>query len=268
MSIGTQRKCAPRRSPFRFVPKQTAVLAVVAAMALAGGTFISKVSANDDDRSKHFQFLPDSLVLSRSVYVGTAATVTIGETLPLGCVGGPNGTSNVSVPTTTPGTSVEVAVPCGIASDNGEFPNLFDAHNVWNNSGSDGSFGVTSPIFLDNLSTDGRLLGTLPIPSDKIVTSFSSKSELALNRSVDGKSITFMGYQGGSGCGGFPVSPTAPNLLDVSASNTPGICDPTNPVISSYVSTPVVPTAYYRAVAEVDGRWSPEGHRRKCVQRR
>jgi hypothetical protein len=85
------------------------------------------------------------------------------------------------------------------------------------------------------------------------VTSFSSKSELALNRSIDGRSITFMGYQGGPGCGGFPVSPTAPNLVDVSASNTPAICDPTNSVISSFVSTPVVPTAYYRAVAEVDG---------------
>jgi hypothetical protein len=254
MSIGTQRRRAPRRSPFRFLPKQTAVLALVAAMALAGGIFISKVSAND--RSAHFQFLPDSLVLSRSVYVGTAATVTIGETLPLGCVGGPNGTSNVSVPTTTPGTTVEVAVPCGIASDNGEFPNLFDAHNVWNNANSDGSFGITAPIFLDNLSTDGRLLGTVPIPSDQIVTSFSSKSELALNRSIDGKSITFMAYHGGPGCGGFPVAPTAPNLVDVSASSTPGVCDPTNPVVTTFQSTPVVPAAYFRAVAEVDS----DGH--------
>jgi len=73
---------------------------------------------------------------------------------------------------------------------------------------------------------------------------------------MDGRSITFMGYQGGPGCGGFPVSPTAPNLVDVSASNTPAICDPTNAVISSFASTPVVPTAYYRAVAEVDG----DGH--------
>jgi hypothetical protein len=47
-------------------------------------------------------------------------------------------------------------------------------------------------------------------------------------------------------------------LIDVSASNTPAICDPTNSVISSFVSNPVVPTAYYRAVAEVgaDGRIS------------
>jgi len=210
---------------------------------------------NKDGDSRHFEFKPNSLVLSRSVYEGTASTVTIGETLPRGCAGGPNGSTVVAVPLTAGGTT-NVTVTCGIASDNGEAPNLSDSHNVWNNSGSDGSFGVSSPIFLDNLSTDGRLLGTLPIPSDQIVTSFSSKSELALNRSIDGRSITFMGYQGGPGCGGFPVSPTAPNLVDVSASSTPGICDPTNSVISSFGSTSVVPTAYYRAVAEVNS----DGH--------
>jgi hypothetical protein len=235
------------------------ILALVVAMALAGG-----VRAGDDhddkkhddqDHSGRFEFKPGTLVLSRTVYEGKAATITIGETLPLGCVGGPNGSTVVAVPTTSNGTTA-VTVPCGIASDNGEFPNTFDTHNVWNNSGSDGSFGITSPIFLDNLATDGWLLGTLPIPHDRIVTSFSSKSELALNLSIDGKSITFMAYHGGPGCGGFPVSPTAPNLLDVSASNTPGVCDLTNPVITTYESTPVVPTAYYRAVAEVDA----DGH--------
>jgi hypothetical protein len=189
-------------------------------------------------------------VLSRSVYVGNASTVTIGESLPLGCLGGSVGLT-VNVPTTTGGTDA-VAVPCGYAADNGEYPNLFDSHNVWNNANSDGSFGVTSPIFLDYLTTDGWPLGTLPIPANQMVTSFSSKSELALNLSADGHSITFMGYRGGVGCGGTQVSPTAPSLLDVSASNTPGVCDPTNPVISTFVSDPVVPAAYYRAVAEVD----------------
>ncbi len=234
-----------------------AALIVATASVLATGIFVNKVAANDgQDRDGRFKFRPDSLVLSRTVYLGTASTVTIGETLPLGCAGGPNGSTVVNVPTTTPGTITPVTVTCGIASDNGEFPNLFDSHNVWNNSGSDGSFGVSSPIFLDNLATDGWLLGSFPIPSDKIVTSFSSKSELALNRSIDGKSITFMAYHGGPGCGGFPVSPTAPNLLDVSASNTPGVCDPTNAVITAYHSDSIVPTAYYRAVVEVDG----DGH--------
>jgi hypothetical protein len=208
----------------------------------------SRLNAQDDHRD--FEFRPGTIVLSRSVYEGTASTVTIGETLPLGCQGGLTGLT-VQVPTTTGGTT-SVVVPCGIATDNGEYPNLFDSHNVWNNSNSDGSFGVTSPIFLDNLTTEGELRGTLPVPTGQMVTSFSSKSELALNRSVDGRSITFMGYRGGVGCGGSTVSPTGPNLLDVSASNTPGVCDPTNPVITTFTSDPVIPSAYYRAVAEVD----------------
>jgi hypothetical protein len=231
--------------------RSSAFLFVSAGLALTAVTVIGGLSADDDRSSHHFKFVPDSLVLSRSVYVGDASTVSIGETLPRGCAGGANGSSVVNVPTTSNGTA-SVTVPCGVAVDNGEAPNLSDNHNVWNNSGSDGSFGVSSPIFIDNLSTNGKLFGTLTIPINQMVTSFSSKSELALNRSIDGRSITFMGYQGGPGCGGFPVSPTAPNLVDVSASSTPGICDPTNAVISSFVSTPVVPTAYYRAVAEVD----------------
>ena len=221
-----------------------AALVISVASMLSAQTLVNKAGAAG----------ADTLIVSRSVYEGKASTVTIGETLPLGCQGGLTGLT-VNVPTTTGGTTA-VTVPCGVATDNGEYPNLFDSHNVWNNANSDGSFGVTSPIFLDNITTDGRALGTLPIPTDQIVTSFSSKSELALNRSVDGRSITFMGYVGGIGCGGSTVSPTAPNLLDVSASNTPGVCDPTNPVITTFQSNPVVPAAYYRAVAEVDA----DGH--------
>jgi hypothetical protein len=231
------------------------VLAVATALALAGGAFVSKMAADDDDHhSRHFRFAEDSLVLSKSLYVGNASTVIAGEALPPGCMGGATGLT-VQMPLIAGGTT-PVAVPCGLASDNGEFPNDQDEHNVWNNSATDGSFGITSPIFLENITEDGWVLGLLPIPSDRIVTSFSSKSELALNRSVDGKSLTFMGYHGGAGCGGTDVSPTAPNLIDVSASNTPAICDPTNPVTSSLQNTPSTPTAYYRAVAEVDA----DGH--------
>ena len=169
-------------------------------------------------------------MLSRSVYQGTASTVTIGQTLPPGCVA-----STVAVPLIAGGTT-NVRVKCATASDNGEYPNLVDTHNVWNNDTADGSFGVTSPIFLDNITTRGELLGTLSIPTDELVTSFSSKSELAVNRSTDGRSLTFVGYHGG------PGFVTAPNQLDVSNSNTPGVVDPTNPVVSNY----------FRAVLEVD----------------
>jgi hypothetical protein len=201
-----------------------------------------------------FRFVPGTLVVSRSVYEGKASTVTIGESLPLGCQGGLTGLT-VNVPLIAGGTT-PVMVPCGVATDNGEYPNIFDTHNVWNNANSDPSFGVTSPIFLDDITTDGWTLGTLPIPSNQIVTSFSSKSELALNRSMDGRSITFVGYVGGIGCGGSSVSPTEPNLLDVSNSNTPGVCDPTNPIFTTFQSNPFVPAAYYRSVAEVDA----DGH--------
>jgi len=255
------------------------VFAATLAAAVALASFPVKVSAQEDDGDHDFHgFVPGSIVLSGTVYVGNADTVTPGEVLPHGClntgpVTNPNpATVNVPLlpvdqtPTTT---TTPVTVTCGYASDNGEAPNLNDNHNVWNNASTDGSFGVSSPIVLWNLSTHGDLLGKLHVPSDEIVTSFSSKSELALNRSADRRSLTFMGYRGGPGCPTLtldpttniltqgtnvgPVSPTAPNLIDVSASSTPDLCDPTNPSVASYAGAPN-PTAYYRSVAEVDAR--------------
>jgi hypothetical protein len=67
------------------------------------------------------------------------------------------------------------------------------------------------------------------IPPGKLVTSFSSKSEIALNQSTDGQGVTFMGY----------AAPLA--SIDVSNSNTPGVIDLTNPI----------PAAYYRVVADM-----------------
>ena len=207
-------------------------MVVAAALAVFAVTATIALQANDDHSSNpvQFRFQPNSLVLSRSVYPGDANTVAPGQTLPPGCVAG-----NVTVPLIAGGSN-QVAVTCGAAIDNGEYPNLEDSHNVWNNDGPDASFGVTSPIFLDNIDAKGKLIGTLAVPSDQLVTSFSSKSELAVNLASDGKSITLVGYHGG------PGFLTAPNQLDVSNSNTPGVIDPTNPATSNY----------YRSVAEVD----------------
>ena len=178
-----------------------------------------------DDQSRGFEFKPDTLVLSRSVYVGTPSLLVPGVTLlPPGCVAG-----TVNVPLIAGGTT-PVAVTCSTATADGAFPTVF------NNAAADAEFGITSPIYLDNLSTDGDLLDSLAIPTDQIVTSFSSKSELAVNRSVDGKSITFMGYRGG------PGFPTEVNVFDASNANTPGVIDPTNPAVGQY----------FRSVAEVD----------------
>jgi hypothetical protein len=201
-----------------------ALLAFAVSIALAGS--IQAGNDHDDDHhSDHFEFKPGTLVLSRSVYVGTPDLLVPGVTvLPPGCVAG-----TVNVPLIAGGTT-PVDVTCATAIADGTYPTVF------NNDTADGSFGITSPIFLDNITTDGHRLGTLPIPSDQIVTSFSSKSELGLHLSTDGKSITFVGYRGG------PGFLTAPNQLDVSNSNTPGVVDPTNPAVSQY----------FRSVAEVD----------------
>ena len=153
--------------------------------------------------------VPGNLLVSESVYQGTASTVTVGQTLP------PNQT-----------------VPPGVAAiANGTYPTVF------NNNTVDGSFGVTSPIYLDQLTTYGLLVGSpmnvtaqAAAAGISLSTSFSSKSELSLNLSPDGTAVTFMGYD------------SAINQLDVSNSNTPNPVDPTNPVLSQV----------QRAVGQID----------------
>jgi hypothetical protein len=91
------------------------------------------------------------------------------------------------------------------------------------------------------LTPTGAHVSTITIPNDltvggdsdanQMVTSFSSKSELALNLSLSGRQVTFMGY----------LAPVG--AIDVSNSNTPGVVDPTNPVSSTY----------YRVVGALDG---------------
>ncbi len=149
-------------------------------------------------------FLPGNLVVSRSVYMGTASTVSVGQKLPPTC----------------PATAT---CPTGTATANGTYP------GVWANDTVDGSFGITSPIFLDQITPTGTKINTMAVPTDMLVTSFSSKSEIALNLSGDGSVLTFMAY----------VAPV--NSIDVSNSNTPGVIDPTNPVGSNT----------YRSVAQV-----------------
>ncbi|MGH3782950.1 MAG: hypothetical protein ACRDRO_20590 [Pseudonocardiaceae bacterium] len=155
----------------------------------------------------------DDLLVSRLVYVGAPGLLTPGQTvLPPGCPSG-----------------------CATATYDGTYPQVF------NNNLVDGSFGVTAPIILDEMTAAGHIVGSLTVPvgkdgkdhgrpADRLVGSFSSKSELALNLSPDGRSLTFTGY----------VAPV--NALDVSNSNTPGVVDPSNPV----------PGRNYRAVAVMD----------------
>jgi hypothetical protein len=156
-------------------------------------------------------FAAGNLLVSRSVYDGSPGNVQVGMQLPPGCTTG-----------------------CGTAIADGTYPQVF------NNDTIDASFGITSKIFLDQLTTSGTLVNSLEVPNstengvpptkDQMVTSFSSKSELALNLSTDGQQVTFMGY----------LAPV--DAIDVSNSNTPAVFDATNPV----------PGSDYRVVAQVD----------------
>jgi len=186
-------------------------LALMLLGALAGTT---RASAQDFDWGRAPHFWPGNLVVSRSVYDNKASNVTVGQQLPPNCVASTGS--------------------CVTAAFDGTYPYVF------NNAPIDGSFGITSRIFLDQITPFGWWINSLELPnslqrgvtaqSDQLVTSFSSKSEMALNLSTDHRYLTFMGY----------VAPV--DAIDVSNSNTPGVVDPTNPVGESA----------YRAVAVVD----------------
>ena len=161
--------------------------------------------------SKSLSLTPGDLLVSRSVYDNNPANIQVGDVLPPGCTSG-----------------------CVAAVADGTYPYVF------NNAPVDGSFGITSRIYLDELTPSGTLVNSLELPNssdngvpptkDQMVTSFSSKSELALNLSTGGQYVTFMGY----------LAPI--DAVDVSNSNTPGVTDPTNPV----------PGAVSRVVAQID----------------
>jgi hypothetical protein len=146
---------------------------------------------------------PGNLLVSRSVYNNNPATVKVGEILPPDCA------------STTGGCSAPTGAPF-----DGAYP------QVWNDVLYDAAFGITSSIFLDEVTPLGLTLRTIAVPAaathgryaaDHLVTSFSSKSELALNLSTDGRVVTFMGYV------------AVPDTVDVSNSNTPGVIDISNP---------------------------------------
>jgi hypothetical protein len=117
---------------------------------------------------------------------------------------------------------------------------------VWNNDTVDASFGVTSPIFLTAVDPDsGRVLNRLSVPTGQVVTSFSSKSELALHLAQDerGNHLVFGGYAG-AGVG----------ALDVSNSDAVAGQDPTNPVSFAFGSD----YAFHRTIVSLgdDGQFS------------
>jgi hypothetical protein len=198
-----------------------AVLAITASAGFAQSFDSHRDDSRRDDHRPEATFFPGNLVVSRSVYDNRAGNVTLGEILPPNCA------------------STQVGCPAPINAAGGAVNNgLYPA--VFNNVLYDPSFGITSPIYLDQITPSGWLINSLEVPnslqrgvkstSDQLVTSFSSKSEIALNLSTDGRYLSFMGYV------------TSVNTIDASNSNTPGAIDPTNPVGEEFL----------RAAATVD----------------
>src|SRR5262249_53770378 len=109
-----------------------------------------------------------------SVYTGDSTTIHVGQALPPIC---------------------PAPAKCGTpAIANGGYPTVANSNNVFDNDKADGSFGITSPVFLDQITPAGTLVNSLAIPTNMVNTSFSSKSELAINLSDDGTALTFMAY--------------------------------------------------------------------------
>jgi len=199
------------------ISKRRVWLGAFARRLTVAAALIASFTAFADGDSLYFY--PGNLVVSRSVYDNNPNTIQVGQMLPPNC-----------------DTTMAAAGSCVTAVNDGTYPFVF------NNAPIDASFGITSKIFLDQITTAGALLTSLEVPNssqngvpptkDQLVTSFSSKSEIALNLSTDHSYLTFMGY----------VSPI--DAIDVSNANTAGAVDPTNPVGENV----------FRAVAQVDAK--------------
>ena len=160
----------------------------------------------------------NNLIVSRSVYTGTASTVAFPGTLANG----------------------------GASVHDGTYP------GVWGNEGPDAAFGITSPIFLDQMTKSGSVVNSFSLTDAvktqlglDVSTSFPSKSELALNLTPDGSGLTFMCY----------LAPA--DSQDISNTDTPYHVDTSNPVtgigtrqravvqIDSYGNVQVTPSYAY-----------------------
>jgi hypothetical protein len=162
---------------------------------------------------RRFHLDHDTLVISSSTYdptQGTVAALTVGSTLP-----------DTATKTTK-----------AVSGNN--------YVTVWNNAAVDGSFGVTSAITLTDVDPfDGDVLHRLAVPTNEVVTSFSSKSELGLHfvRDRHGAHLVFVAYAG-AGVG----------ALDVSNSDAVPGQDPTNPVTFAFGGN----YAFHRTIVAMD----------------
>jgi hypothetical protein len=169
----------------------------------------------DRDRDDHRRFIEHrSLIISSSTYdrtQGALASLAVGSTLP-----------DTATKTTK-----------AVSGNN--------YVTVWENASVDGSFGATSPITLTDVEPfSGRVRHRLAVPTDQVITSFSSKSELGLHLVSDrhGPRLVFVAYAG-AGVG----------ALDVSNSDAVAGQDPTNPVTFAFGNK----YAFHRTIISIDG---------------
>jgi hypothetical protein len=183
------------------------------ALLLSGSSLFALCASAGTVQADQPLLLPNSLVISSSAYdrtVGAVASLTVGTTLP-----------NSAKATTS-------------AISNNNYV------TVWNNGNVDGSFGVTSAIRLTDVEPNsGHVFNTVVVPTDQVVTSFPSKSELGLHITTDanGPHLVFVAYAG-AGVG----------ALDVSNSDAVPGQDPTNPVTFAFGPS----YAFARTVVSVD----------------
>ena len=182
-------------------------------LLLLAGTMLSATSASfiapANAGNPPFVFDPGTLVISSSTYDRTQGAV-----------------KNLMVGSSLPGQSV--------ANSNGNYV------TVWNNASQDGSFGVTSEIELTDVNpSTGLVLHSGVVPTNQVVTSFSSKSELGLHITPDWPNprLTFVGY-----------SSPGVGALDVSNSDAVAGQDPTNPVTAFYGNS----YAFSRTIVSID----------------
>ena len=189
-------------------------------ISLLGCSTLALCAATPIARADQPLLLPNSLIISSSTYdrsQGATASLAVGTPLP-----------NSDTAT------------IGAVSD-GNYV------TVWNNASVDGSFGVTSPIELTVINPNSdHVFHTVAVPTDQVVTSFSSKSELGLHicrtaPGADGLHLVFVAY-GGPGVG----------ALDVSNSDAVAGHDPPNPVTFAFGPN----YAFARTIVNVDARGS------------
>ncbi|RDV00896.1 hypothetical protein [Trinickia dinghuensis] len=201
------------RTTFRLLP----IAAVCSLMAACGGG--SNTPSQTTSAAAATPAAP-TLLVSRDTFDPTF-TMGLGSILPIN-----------NTPEATSGSTI-VSVPSTAVG----FPNMFTLSG--GSSALDPNFGVTADMAIDQWAP-GATAPTLFMDVtqaaqqqglEDITSSFSSKSEDALNLSQDGTAITFNEYNA-------PI-----DQLDRSNSNTPGVIDPSNTDVAQ-------PT--YRAVVQLN----------------